>query len=217
MILTNGDIKKAISKGELSITDFDEKYLQPATYDARLGFQGFTTTEKKIIRIDERGVFELKPGDFGVVLTHEILTLPKNMVARFGLKSKYSRMGLVGSVGPQIDPGFNGRLFISLINLSPKSAILTYKEPFCSIEFHRLEKPATKSYDGPYQGQVELSSRDIEPLIHEGLCFSEMFTELRSLSANVAELTSSVNSLKWSIPIIIIIGMAVIAILVGLG
>jgi len=216
MILTNGEIEEAIKKGEITISDFEDKGLQPATYDLRVGPQGFTTTEKRIVRIDQRGIFTLKPGDFGVLTTFEIVTLSRNIVARFGLKSRFSRMGLVPAVGPQIDPGFTGRLFVGLINLSPKDVVLTYQEPFCSVEFHRLAIPATKDYDGPYQGQVELSGKDIEPLIHEGLAFSELFTELSALSKNVAELTASVNSLKWSIPIIVGVGMGIVAILVSL-
>ena len=216
MILADGEIRKAITKGDISITDFEEKCLQPASYDLRVGPQGFTTTEKRIVRIDQRGIFTLRPGDFGVVTSHEIVTLSKSIVARFGLKSRFSRMGLVPAIGPQIDPGFNGRLFVGLINLSPKDVVLTYQEPFCSVEFHRLAVPAMKAYDGPYQGQLELSGKDIEPLIHEGLAFSELFTELSALSKNVAELSASVNSLKWSVPIIVLVGMSVVAILVSL-
>lgn len=216
MILSDEEIKQAISKRDISLSDFDEKCLQPATYDLRIGPQGFTTTEKKIIRIDQQGLLTLKPGDFGVVTTFEIIGLSKTIVGRFGLKSKYARMGLVASVGPQIDPGFNGRLIIGLINLSPKDIVLTYREPFCSVEFHRLAVPPINVYNGPYQGQTELSSKDIEPIIHEGLAFSEIFTEVRCLSKNVAELTASVNSLKWTIPIIVGVGMAIVAILVGL-
>ena len=216
MILTNGEIKKAITDGDISLSVSDEKCFQPASYDLRVGPQGFTTTEKKIVRVDQNGIFILKPGDFGVLTTLEIITLSKRIVARFGLKSRFGRMGLVPAIGPQIDPGFQGRLFVGLINLSPKDVVLSYQEPFLTVEFHKLAVAATKNYEGPYQGQVELSGKDIEPLIHEGLAFSELFTELSALSKNVSELTASVNSLKWSVPIIVLVGMSVVAILVGL-
>ncbi|MEW6203495.1 MAG: hypothetical protein AB1546_16085, partial [bacterium] len=71
MILTDKDIKEAVKKGEIKILNFDEKCLEPATYDMRIGHQGATTTSKGIINIAEKGTMIIEPGDQGVVITHE--------------------------------------------------------------------------------------------------------------------------------------------------
>jgi dCTP deaminase len=37
MFLSDVDIKKAVDNGEITLSDFDEKRLQPASYDILLG------------------------------------------------------------------------------------------------------------------------------------------------------------------------------------
>jgi phage-related protein len=57
----------------------------------------------------------------------------------------------------------------------------------------------------------------------EGMALSEVLNTLRSLSSNVSTLTQSVSTLasefnlfKWVVPIIVTIGMAVVAIIVAI-
>jgi len=155
-------------------------------------------------------------GDFGIVGTHETIELSPKYAARIGLRSAYSRRGFVASTGPQIDPGFRGRLFIGLINLGPRPLPVAYLDPFCTLEFHELSEPVEKPYSGPYQDEITIPASQIEFLIaHEGLAFSQVLTTLSTLSANVAALSSDVSTLKWSIPIITGLGIAIIAVLVA--
>ncbi|GAH79448.1 unnamed protein product, partial [marine sediment metagenome] len=137
-------------------------------------------------------------------------------VGRFGLRSKYARKGLIATTGPQIDPGYDGRLILGLTNLTPKAVSLPYKDDLVSIEFHRLEKPSTKPYSGPYQKKYELGPEDIENIVEaEAMTLSEVLTTLTSLSKNVGALTSDVRMMKWIVPIIVAIGMGAIGIIVA--
>lgn len=217
MILVDTQIKAAIESGEIILENFSENSLQPASYDMRIGEEGFTSDSKVVTNIKEKGVLVLKRGDFGVVSTHEIIELPSDYTARIGLRSYFSRKGLVATTGPQIDPGYRGKLFIGLINLSPSDLALTYKQPFCTIELHKLEEPASNPYDGPYQDQLELTDKEIDPLIHhEGLSFPQLFTVLETLSRDVGRLADKVNLLIWVLPAITALGLIFIGIIVGL-
>lgn len=224
MLMTDGQIRDVCAKGELNIEPFDEKQLQPASYDLRVGEQGITTSSKKKIDIKADGFIVIHPGDFAVVLVHEEIRLGAQYAARFGLRSKYARKGLVATTGLQVDPGYQGKLIVGITNLTPKQITLPYKDDFLSIEFHRLEEPASKPYNGPYQGRKELGPEEIESIVgSEGMAFSEVLTTLRSLSANVGALTTDVTTLtsemryyKWVVPVILAIGMAVIGVIVTL-
>ena len=190
----------------------------------RVGEQGATTSSKKKVNIRSDGYLLLEPGDFGVVTIFEEIALDAQHAARFGLRSKYARKGLIATTGPQIDPGFHGRLIIGLTNLTPKPVSLPYKDDIVSVEFHRLEEPASKPYSGPYQGKMDLGAEEIEFITEsEGMALSEVLTTLRSLSSNVGILTQNVGTLtsefrafKWAIPIMVTIGMAVVAIIVAI-
>ena len=224
MILTDRQIREAHEKGDIVIEPFDEGQIEPATYDLRVGEQGTTTSIKRLVNIRETGSLLLAPGDFAVVTVLETIKLGPQYAARFGLRSKFARKGLIATTGPQIDPGFYGRLIIGLTNLTPRSVSLPYKDDFISVEFHRLEEPVSKPYSGPYQGRTELGPEDIEAIMEsEGMALSEVMTMLRSLSENVGTLTENMialtaefRSFKWVIPVIVGVGIAAVTIIAAL-
>ena len=216
MILTDHDIEETCKKQEIVIDPFESNQVQGATYDLRVGKQGATTSSKKIVNIEEDGYLLLKPGDFAIIVVLEKLRLSPQYVGRFGLRSKYARKGIIATTGPQIDPGYDGRLILGLTNLTPKAVSLPYKDDLVSVEFHRLEKPSTKPYSGPYQNKYELGPEDIESIVEaEAMTLSEVLTTLTSLSKNVGALTADVRMMKWIIPIIVAIGMGVVGIIVA--
>lgn len=224
MLLTDRQIAEAHTKGDLGIDPFDDKQVQPASYDLRVGEQGITTSSKKKIDLKTDGFLVIHPGDFAVVLVHENIRLGNQYAARFGLRSKYARKGLVATTGLQIDPGYDGKLIVGLTNLTPKPITLPYKDDFLSIEFHRLDEPTTHPYSGPYQGRKELGPEEIEFIIEsEGMALSDVLNTLRSLSANVGTLTTDVTALtnemkhyKWVVPALLAIGMAIIGAIVAI-
>ncbi len=217
MILAAQQIHEVCQRGDIVIRPFDENQVQAASYDLRVGDQGATTTSKRLVDIKKTGFLLLQPGDFGVVTVLEEIRLGPQYVGRLGLRSKYARKGLIATTGPQIDPGYHGRLIIGVTNLTPKPVTLPYEDDFISIEFHRLEQPTTKPYSGPYQDKMELGPEEIEIVMEsESMALSEVLTTLRSLSQNVGTLASEVKTLKFVIPIIVGLGMTIVAILVAL-
>jgi len=221
MILNNRQIKEAVEGGDITIEPFDENQVQVATYDLRVGNQGATASTKKLTRIDKEGYLLLKPGDFAVIIVLEKLCLNAHHVGRFGLRSKYARKGLIATTGPQIDPGYEGRLIIGLTNPTPNSITLPYKDDLLSVEFHKLEEPSTKPYSGEYQGKTELRPEDIEMIVEtESMSMSEVLTTLNSLSKNVGSLATDVKilthdmkSFKWTVGV----GVAIIGVIFTLS
>jgi dCTP deaminase len=235
MILTDDDIRAAVAAGEITIDPFDDGQIQPASYDLRVGDEGATTKHKRRTDIKAAGLIVLEPGDFGVVCILERIKLGPQHVGRIGLRSKYARKGLIATTGPQIDPGFEGSIKIGLANLTPRDVSLPHHDDILTLEIHKLEKPVAKPYSGPYQGKYGLSSEDLEAIAEgDGMAFSEVLTSLRSLTANVSELNSQLShnvsdltskmselagqmkTQAWLLPAVTGIGIAVVAVLVGL-
>lgn len=224
MILAAQQIIEACRKGDILIDPFDENQVQAASYDLRVGGQGATTSTKKVVNVAEVGYILLQPGDFAIVTVLEELKLGPQYAGRFGLRSKYARKGLIATTGPQIDPGYRGRLILGVTNLTPKPISLPYKDDFVSVEFHRLEQPTTKPYAGPYQDKTSMGPEEIEAITEsEGMALSEMLMTLRSLSQNVGTLTTNfaslageLKTLKWILPLIVTIGFGVMAIIFAL-
>ena len=225
MILNAQQIRAAVEAGEIGIDPFDEKQLQAATYDLRVGDQGATTSTKKLKSLKDDGYLLVNPGDFAVITVKEVITLGAQYTGRFGLRSKYANKGLLATTGPQVDPGFTGRLIIGLTNLTPTAVSIPHNDHVVSIEIHRLEQPTEKPYKGRYQGKMELGAEEIEMITEgTGMALSEVLTTLGSLSKNVATLSEQVGTMaaelrtqRYLVPVMLTIGLAVIAIIVALN
>src|SRR5215204_6591179 len=155
MILVDHAIRDRVHTGELEISDFDDESVQPARYDLRIGEMIYAPTqpEKPINIASNGGAYRLPPYGAAVLTTFENLKLPIDLLGRIGLKSGFARRGIIASTGPQIDPGFQGKLFISVFNLTAGAHVLRFRDSFLTIEFHRLEDTPTHPYSGPYQGR----------------------------------------------------------------
>jgi dCTP deaminase len=181
VILIDEEIKEAVKNNYIGISNFSEECLQPASYDLRVGEEGFITSAGGVIKIKDKGVLEIQPGDFALVITHEKLRLPPNILGRFGLRSVYARMGLLATVGPQVDPGFEGILVIGIVNFSSQVIRLPYLEPFCTLELHKLKKNVRNPYKGPYQGQEHLTKEHFSTIPREPFPLAVML--IRQLAA----------------------------------
>jgi dCTP deaminase len=217
MILADRQIRAAIGEGSIRVEPFDDAQIQSASLDLRVGEEGATTKYKRKVNIRETGFIILEPGDFGVISILEEIELDAQHAGRIGLRSKYARKGLIATTGPQIDPGYHGRLTLGVTNLTPQSVSIPYKDDILTLEIHRLEAPVERPYSGPYHKKFGLGPEDLEVIAEgDGLAFSEVLTTLRTLSANVGDLASQVKTMQWVVPAITGIGIALVAVLVAI-
>lgn len=223
-MLSDAEIERSLSTKEFGLEPFEGDSLQPASYDLRVGASAFASSGKEILDLSKRGVLVIESGEFAVVESLETMTLGPQIAAQLGLRSEYATKGLLMLSGPQADPGFEGVLVVRLMNLAPTPVTLSYKRPFLTAQFFRLAEPVRHPYSGPRQGQSGISEHDIQELTNtEGLTLGGVMKTLGAVAADVSELSKQVNRVRgsldrltWSIPIIVLFGIAVIAILVGL-
>ena len=136
------------------INPFHPGNLRPASYDLVLGPECWYAEHlkqsgeaKRILSDGEKLV--LHPNSITFVSTRETLNMPFYLAARFNLKLRLLHEGLLLGAGPQIDPGFVGRLSCPLHNISSEKISLTCGEAFAVIEFHKTS---------PFAEQAHLSS-----------------------------------------------------------
>ena len=187
MLLSDVQIRKAIEDGELTIEPFGEECLQGASYDLRIGPEALMSGQEKVSNLEHEGTLTIKPGQFAIINTLEKVKTSEKIAGRIGVRSYFTRKGLVFLTGLQIDPGFDGVLILGLYNASPRNMVLEYAEPFCSVEFHRLQIPAATEYDtDPAQKAGHLPRIDKEYLRSlETETLSDIAEGMRTLTQNL--------------------------------
>lgn len=218
MLLSDVEIRAAMEKGQIEIRNFDERNLEPASYDLRLGKRAIVTRsisieelKEKISKeevkekdIEKEQSISIPAGSFALVTSFESLKFSTSHVGHLGAKSYYTRKGLALLSGLQIDPGFEGIIVLGFANLSPRIITIEYKDPICTLEIHKLSKPASKPYDGRVlleqkDGKIPIADKDYLRTI-ETMSISDLTKALVTLSDNVANLT---KSFKWMYPTLI--------------
>jgi deoxycytidine triphosphate deaminase len=216
--MTDAEIRQALGAEKLRIANFSEASLEAASYDMRIGPRLLISSDEAEIDLSKKGSATLKPGVFALVTTHENLQLPNDIAGHIGVKSYYTRKGIIMLTGLQIDPGFEGVLVVGLYNASPRSITLDYLAPFCTVELHQLSRPVERPFIPGYeqrQGNIPRADKDYLRTL-ETQSLSDMSESLRKLTVAVGSLASSVRIMQWVIPIIVAVGMAVVGIVAKL-
>jgi dCTP deaminase len=175
MILSDRDIKKAIENGEIIISPFSEKNIQPASVDLHLDrhFLVFDTKRNFVIdpkkpmdnmmeeiTISENEPFVLHPGEFALGLILETTGVSNSMVGRLEGKSSVGRMGLLIHITAGfLDPGNSLQMTLELHNAANIPILLYYKMPIAQMAFEKLtsecEKPYSKEMGSKYVGDTK--------------------------------------------------------------
>lgn len=169
MLLNDTALLKAVEDGRFGLDPFDPSRIQPSSIDMTLGNQfsvlGYDKTNGildlrednstwlKDITVEEH--LDLRPGEFALATTTEVLALPNDLAARVEGKSSLGRLGLMVHITAGfIDPGFHGEVTLELVNLLPCPIRLYPGMPVAQLAVFEMTGDAANPYKGKYQGQV---------------------------------------------------------------
>lgn len=210
-MMTDHAIRTAISSGLMDIDPLDDGCVEPASYDLRVGNEAFVSGANEKTSVDTKGWVVIEPGEFAVVNTRERVKCGPQVAGLLGLSSTYARKGLTLLSGPQIDPGFDGKLVVRMTNLSPNRVTLAYEAPFLTAQFFKLSRPVEHPYAGPRQGQTGLRPEDLDDLMtSDNMTLGGVVKSLASLARDVSELKTSVRWMARALPAIVAFGIAAI-------
>lgn len=169
MVLSDNGIKKALKNGEIVLDPFDEKNLQPASYDLHMGnnLLLFDRGHNALIDIKEpmeKLMVEHKMGEDGYILhpkefilgnIKEITGVDTKHVAFLHGKSSLARIGLlIHATAGLLDPGNTMRLTLEMYNLSPLPIKLYPDMKIGQITFETIDEKCRRPY-----GSEELNSK----------------------------------------------------------
>jgi len=131
------------------IYPFEPDNLKPARYKLRLG-EDCRVGGKEYWLSEENPDLIIQPYELAVISTLETLNLPRFLIGRWDLKVKRVYEGLLWVGGPQVDPGYRGKLFCPLYNLSNRRIALKYGDTIATIDFIRTTpyNENCKDWDG---------------------------------------------------------------------
>lgn len=133
-VLLKDEIEYYASLDPPLIENFDKECLKPASYYLRLGSECRVGGKEHNLS-DERPTLVIKPHDIAIVSTYEKVNIPGFLIGRWNQRVTSAYEGIVWVGGPQVDPGYSGRLYCPLYNLSNRNVELKFKDRVFMIDF----------------------------------------------------------------------------------
>lgn len=199
-------------KGQ-SISDLELKdCLDAASYKLRLGDEAHVGGEW--VPISQHHPLVLPAHQVAVIKTHEIVNIPRFLIARWNLRVTWVYEGLLWTGGPQVDPGWKGELYCPIYNLAERQIVIPHKERVFTMDFTRTtpfhedaELYGYKSKPHEYARKKTIQGHDVNRLR------SAPFESLKQLST----LDSRVNSFNTFTFLVLAVVVAAIGVIASLS
>ena len=143
MTLVDYQIAELVDQVDL-IDSYDSRCLTNIGYDLR--------AKMFYINSEGRKSITLMPNDSVFVESVEVVSMPKDLLGRIGLKNSRIRQGLRLDA-PVYQPGHKTRIYFRLTNVSADAVTLYQDEKYATIFFERLADVPHTPYAGTFQDE----------------------------------------------------------------
>ena len=164
MRLSDRDMFPLLKKG-LLVENQERIKVGPDSIDLTLGDSfKIISPYQEIITLGEEVYYQevgssqfiLKPGQFCLATTNEVVNIPKYLSAMVQGRSSIGRSGLQIQNAGHIDSGFKGQITLELHNQSHLPMVIQPGREIriCQIIFYKLNSECINPYNGKYQNQT---------------------------------------------------------------
>lgn len=157
MLLSDSSIKQ----GDL-VKPLIEEHVSPVSVDLTLAGEGLMENHRKV----EFEQLELKPNEFMLLSTNEVVKVPNGIAGIVKGKSSLARQGLMVECAGFVDPGFTGTITLEVKNLNQfRTLYLNRNQKICQIVFFKAENSDqlySKETGHHYQNQMETTKSALD-------------------------------------------------------
>lgn len=215
-----------LERGELEerlpglVSPFDARNVDCAAYRLSVGPEVYVSpaggaddpnvrTKKQLA---QRESVIVPPGQFGFLVTEEVVRVPVDAIAFISIRAKVKSRGLVNVSGFHADPGYEGRLVFAVFNAGPAPVHLARGDDCFLIWFADLDRASWHvKRGGGYDG---IPSELINPIAGEVQSFAGLFKKIKDTEEALEKRLSAVERYNTAV---LLIGGALLSVLVGIG
>lgn len=223
-LLSSQSIRGLCKHAPPLVYPWEETRIKGSSYDLSLGNEYYLYDRKAKPKKIENMINELvgtqelviPSREICIVITKEKVSIPKDIAARVSLMTDVILKGVVITEQPPIDPGYDGKIYILLHNLSNKDVHLKCEDPILTIEFYQLDKMSDKPYDGRLPGLAGLKQEDNKVGLSPYMTiFDSGLSELQdTLTKKTERFQNSIPNILMAITVVV--GILTIVITIGI-
>ena len=134
--------------GRITYWDISNEYTNSFSYDNCLSYLNRVDCNTVDLKLGDE--FKLRPNSIAFVELEPTFRLPSYIAIRFNLTISHVYKGLLLGTGPLIDPGFCGKIYIPLHNLTTNEYTFRGGEDLIWVEFTKLSPHSSWKKEGEY-------------------------------------------------------------------
>ena len=153
-----------------------------------LGREVYISTDDLPKHLKKGEYFVIKPGDFVLLLTSEVIRLPDDVMGFISMRFDYKQKGLINVSGFHVDPGYHGKLIFSAFNAGPRDIVLHENEGVFMIFFQKIPQSSSSNSSDTLDSQKndkpefeKIPSDMIESIRGKSITLSSNATRLEKL------------------------------------
>ena len=186
--------------------------LDAASYKLRLGDEAHVGGTR--VRISGDQPLVIPPHQVAVVKTHEIVNIPRFLIARWNLRVQWVYEGLLWVGGPQVDPGWLGALYCPIYNLAEREIVVPHKERVFTMDFTRTTPVHNEKASYGFKTKPHKSARDKNIRGHD---VNRLQSAPFSALSQLATLDTRVNSFITLTFLVLAVVIGAIGVIATLG
>jgi dCTP deaminase len=171
----------------------DEKHLKHGAYELAVGPEAFITSSEVKQTLEERQQISIHPGQFGLLITEEIVHIPTTAIAFISIRASIKFQGLINVSGFHVDPGFTGRLKFAVYNAGSRNITLERGERIFMIWLSDLDRQTLDPYQGKRGGQMGIAADDVRQLQGDIASPAALKQQLKELETSVEKKFTSLD------------------------
>lgn len=182
-------LRKLISKGKIIITGLEDEDIQPASIDIRISNdflrmsnlkaniegedvdieQDIYIGKGKPVHYESYSVsnndwFCINPGEFVLASARSYLKMPTDIVAFIQGKYSVGRQGLLVQNTGIVDPGYEGKITLELVNITKSKIYIKPGQNVAQIIFFYLDSNASNPYHKVKLDNIENEEKKAEEI-----------------------------------------------------
>lgn len=172
---------------DLLIDPFEPERVDCASYTLSVGPEVYVSPNSQAVdpttvtvhKLAMGDAFTIPPGQFGFLLTEEIVAVPGNALAFISIRAKIKFRGLVNISGFHVDPGYRGQLTFGVFNAGPVPIHLKRGQPIFLIWYASLDRETAFKKDGSVHKGIDTEL--ITGVAGELFSFTSLSTKIKEV------------------------------------
>lgn len=140
---------------------FSKECLKPAAYELRVGHKYSVAEKTYTLNLGER--LTIPRFEVAVIQILETINMPRFLIGRWNIRTRWAYQGLLWVGGPQVDPGYRGVLLCPLYNLSNREFSIRCGDPIAVMDFVMTTPPREDLEPYGWERRTRIVFEDYDP------------------------------------------------------